>query len=88
MCNSPCNGHCHLEQVGQLVSSPLGVEGIVLGVKLSATGTGSELWVRWKGGVEAPADTAGGVVAAPGTEQLRRDINARKCEAAMLATKW
>lgn len=66
--------------------SSLGVEGTVLGVKLGAAG--SELWVRWKGGLEAPVDTAGGVSAAPGAEQLRRDIDARKCEAAALAAQW
>ncbi|KAL4448184.1 hypothetical protein ABPG75_005403 [Micractinium tetrahymenae] len=73
-------------QAGQLVRSSLGVEGTVLGVKLG--GTGSELWVRWTGGLEAPADTTGGVCAAPGAEQLRRDIDARKCEAMALAAKW
>lgn len=73
-------------QVGQLVRSSLGVQGTVLGARLGAAG--SELWVRWTGGVEAPADTAGGVCAAPRAEQLRRDVDVCKGMATALAAKW
>lgn len=69
-----------------MVHSSLGCSGTVLGVKVSAAG--SELWVRWANGIDAPADAAGGARLASAAEQLRREIEARARAQVALDAKW
>jgi hypothetical protein len=88
----------HLKQFGlsanEIVKTPLGVKGTVLGVKYgtteqAATMNGGKLWVVYETGLEAPVEwePAHGYGRCSAADHIRRDMTAYEAELERVATE-
>jgi hypothetical protein len=93
-----CTGEDHLQVFGlsanEIVKTPLGVRGTVLGVKYTSaeqavTMTGGKLWVLYETGLEAPVEwePAHGYARCSPADHIHRDVLAYEAELERIAAE-